>query len=222
MTRKKIILIILAFLIVGQIFAQRRTTNVKGYYRKDGTYVRPHTRHYNAGTGNSSSSNTYYNGANNKSDDTQNIPLSTLEISPLEQSDYSHSTSKYKNGKGDRIQPAKVITVLDEVNPSLSETLDTSNQQSAGALIYISVLRYNGRTIDICPITRGYFSEWEFDKVHHSFDKKLISTVDALDLISNYGWRISDETISKDYTYNYSDKGLPEYLTKTIEALKLK
>lgn len=92
MIPKRILLVVLTLFVLGQIFAQRRTTNVRGYYRKDGTYVRSHTRSYNPVRG-ASSSNYYGSTRNAKSAD--DIPLTTLNPSVIERSDYDKKTSAH-------------------------------------------------------------------------------------------------------------------------------
>lgn len=60
---KKCFLVFLSFIIVFPLFfgflgddAEAKSTKVKGYYRKDGTYVKPHYRNYGGSSGSSSSS----------------------------------------------------------------------------------------------------------------------------------------------------------------------
>jgi hypothetical protein len=182
--KRKTLLFLVTLLLIASAFAQRRTTSVKGYYRKNGTYVSPHTRGYTAGSS-----------------------------TPSQYSSISSATSK-----GDDIGPTKLKFISEEaINDSISPK---DKKLGLGIVFYVSVLRYNGKTLDVCPIPRGY-SDWSFEKVKHKFDKKLLSTEDALDLISNYDWLIYNDQISKDFSYVYNDKGFPSYLTKTIEAIKV-
>lgn len=223
MTKKVLLLFVLTIILGGQSFAQRKTTSVKGYYRKDGTYVRPHTRHYNAGSGTYSSSS--YGTPSNDNDTTDNIQLTTLNIATLEKKEYSTSTSKYKYEKGTKITPTTLVTDNLEGNQSTAtDTLKPKQEaQSDGIIIYVSVLRYNGKTIDICPITRDYSDDWDFNKVRHRFAKSTVTAEEALQLVSEYGWTISEEDLKKDFSYDYiASKGFPKYLTRTIEAMKLK
>lgn len=206
---KKIIFVFIILSAFGQFSGQRRSTTVKSYYRKDGTYVKSHTRHYNSGSG-SYSYNSYGNS------ETVDIQPSSLRINSLNNKGFLKTTSNYKSEK---ISP----TNLSIISNSKKDSLNTNENQSIeeGAIIYVSVLRYNDKVLDICPIPRGILGDWKFEKVEHHFNKGSISTEDALDLVSNYGWSIREEKISKYFEYNYSDKGFPKYLTKTIEAIKL-
>lgn len=246
MNYRNLLLLLLTFCLTATTFAQKRSTSVKGYYRKNGTYVRPHTRTYNAGNGTTSSSyySSSYNTNKTEKDSIESIPENTLSLIAVEKTDYEKTTSKYSNRKNNKISASSLTTVKttginsyrnidDNSNIEVEQKnteVETSNQngnsknenKSDGVTIYLSVLRYNGKTIDICPVTRGILGNWDFDKTYHSFEKSLISTDDALDLVSNFGWRIKEDKISKDYSYSYNDKGLPKYLTKTIEAMKLK
>ena len=220
---KKILLLILTIIMVGQSFAQRRTTSVKGYYKKNGTYVSPHTRHYNAGS--SSYSSGSYSSNSTEPNSEENIPLTTLSVATIDKLEFTNSTSKYKHSKGEKI----ISTTLSRDNDTSNNIVETdtikSNQETNnnGIIIYVSVLRYDGKTIDICPVSRDYSGDWDFNKVQHHFQKKSITAEEALILISDYGWIISEEDLKKDFTYDYiSSKGFPKFLTKTIEAMKLK
>lgn len=228
MKHTKLLLALLAIFITLQTNAQRRSTSVKGYYRKNGTYVSPHTRHYDAGNG-SSTSTSYYSGSTNTQNTSgdgtpNNTTLSILTVSPVGKSEYSKTTaSKYSYGKADKIVPTTLETAETGTDLPGSDTVNTApDKNTKGIVIYVSVLRYNGRAIDICPITRGVLGDWEFDKVTYTFNKAEISTEDALDLVSNYGWHIKEDKISKYHFTSYSNKESPEYLSTTIEAIKLK
>lgn len=222
MTKKSILLFVLTLLLAGQTFAQKKTTSVKGYYRKDGTYVRPHTRHYNAGSGTYSPSS--YGTYSTNKDTSENIPLTTLNIWTLEKNEYTVTTSKSKYERGAKVISSTLVSENIEDNQTVSDTSKIKKEnQNEGIIIYVSVLRYNGKTIDICPITRDYSDDWDFNKIRHKFLKSTISAEEALQLVSDYGWKISGEELKKDFSYDYiSSKGLPKYLTKTVEAMKLK
>lgn len=208
---KKIMTLILMTILIVYAEAQK-TTNVKGYYRKDGTYVRPHTR---TTKGSSTSKISNYSTSKNKnrkevkSDD---IISTTLTIVEIDDSDFSETTLSKHYPKNEKIIATQLVELSSDSN---------TESNSDGVIIYVSVLRYNGITLDICPITRGILGDWEFSKVQHRFLKTKISADEALDLISNYGWQVKGNDIIKDYSYSYNDKGLPKYLTKTTEAIKL-
>lgn len=181
------------------MYAQRRTTSVKGYTRKDGTYVKPHSRSYNSGSGYSSyHSNESYSSYTSPSSDSKNT----------QNGEYLTYTSNYN---GERIEKSKLNTVQ-----------NSGEENKEGNIIYVSVLYYKDQILDICPVPKNIIDNWEFKNVTHSFDKDQITSDDALDLVSNYGWSISREKIRKNFEYISSfDKGSPEYLTKKIEAIKL-
>lgn len=203
MKLKFLLLTIFALSFLAQVEAQRRSTSVKGYTRKDGTYVRPHTRSYNSGSIYSSS------GSRNSSSYSSNSEERYSESKKTISSQYLTSTSNYN---GDRIEKSNLVSIQ-------NSDLDTDD----GNIIYLSVLYYNDKVIDICPITKNIINKWAFDEVNHSFNKNNLTPQDALDLISNYGWSVSNEKISKDFRYVSSyDKGFPNYLSKKIEAVKLK
>lgn len=199
---KILLLLIFSFSFLSQFEAQRRTTSVKGYTRKDGTYVRPHTRSYNSGRSYSSSGSNY-------SSSYQSISDKNDSESTTFSGDYLTSTSSYK---GDKIEKSSLIS-----------TQNSDLETEDGNIIYLSVLYYKDKVIDICPISKNIFNSWAFDEINHSFNKNNLSSEDALDLVSNYGWSINKEKISKSFRFAmYDDKGLPNYLTKKMEAIKLK
>ncbi len=209
---KKLLPLILLIILTVQAEAQKRT-NVKGYYRKDGTYVRPHTR---TTSGSATTKTSNYSSSNTKSiESTNSIISSTLVPTPITKTEFAEKISNHSYSNNREITETQLIGV--------SFDLNSEKPNSEGVIIYVSVLRYNGTTIDICPITRGIVGDWEFTKVQHRFNKVKISSDEALELISNYGWEAKKDEISKNYSYSsYNDKGLPKYLTKTIEAIKLK
>ncbi|QNN42942.1 hypothetical protein [Pedobacter roseus] len=209
---RKILLLLLSVLLMTSAFAQRRTTSVKGYYRKNGTYVSPHTRSYTAGT------STQYSSTGGATADDDKIASTTLKFSNSSETNLGSDNIIIAKYKGQKIALTKLKFINEEAT---DDTLISKDRNpGSGIVFYVSVLRYKDKTLDVCPIPRGY-SDWSFEKVDHKFDKKLLSTEDALDLISNYGWRIYNDQISKDFSYSYNDKGFPPYLTKTIEAIKV-
>lgn len=204
---KLLLLFIFSFSFLAQIEAQRRTTSVRGYTRKDGTYVKPHTRSYNSGNGYSSSS---YGSANLGSTSSEEN-YSYKNLAKDEENSDSRYLLKTSDYNGETIELSKLNAI---------QNTDTTNEE--GNIIYISVLYYNGKIIDICPITKGYGS-WSFNNIYHSFNRNKITSDDALELITNYGWEIHNEKIGKSYKFELnSDKKLPNCFTKKIEALKLK
>ena len=208
--KRTFLLLLQMCLLVMPILAQRRSTNVKGYTRKDGTYVRPHVRGYAAGSG-STASYGYSNDSPSKKDE---IALTTLNFSVA--ADRTDDKTTYLKEKGQKI----ALTSLNFIN-SENDTANLKDKtEGSGIVFYVSVLRYKGKTLDICTIPRSYGS-WEFEKVSHEFQKKDITTEDALDLVSNYGWSISNDKISRNFTYDYNSKGLPSFLTKTTEAIRV-
>lgn len=193
-------------------FAQKRTASVKGYYRKDGTYVSPHTRGYTAGSSTTSQYSSIISDPVSKDD---KIGLTTLKFSNSNETNLGSDDINIKY-KGQKVALTKLKFISEEATNDTNSSKDKNS--GLGIVFYVSVLRYKDKTLDVCPIPRSY-SGWSFEKVEHKFDKKLLSTEDALDLISNYGWRIYSDQISKDFSYSFNDKGFPSYLTKTIEAI---
>lgn len=210
--KKTILLLLQICLLVMPVLAQRRSTSVRGYTRKDGTYVRPHVRGYTAGSGGSSS----YSSGNSSALKSDEIAFTTLKFAAVDVNDGSGAKPAYIKEKGQRI----ALTTLKFINSGDEDANLKDKTEVGGIVFYVSVLRYKGKTLDICTIPRSY-GRWDFEKVSHEFQKKDITTEDALDLVSNYGWNISNDEISKNFQYDYSSKGLPSFLTKTIEAIRV-
>lgn len=211
--KKQIFLFLLTLLLTISVFGQKRTTSVKGYTRKDGTYVRPHTRGYTPGSGSTSTYSYNVSTSNPKDKEIEPTSLKFLTETKTNASPDYLGSVKYK---GQKIGLTTLKFIGGE--PDI-DNIDSKGRRTESAIVfYVSVLRYKGKTLDICPVPRDY-SGWSFDKVEHKFDKKLISTEDALDLISNYDWRIYSDKIEKNFSYSFSDRGFPTYLTKTIEAI---
>jgi len=202
MNYKVILLLIFSCSFLVKIEAQKRTTSVRGYTRKDGTYVKPHNRSYTAGSGYSS-----YNSDTNFSNEDSSSYQNLNDDKVNSDSKYLVKTSDYN---GETIELSKLSSI---------QNTDTSNEE--GNVIYVSVLYYNDKVIDVCPISKNIINNWDFNNVYHFIDKNEITPEHALDLISNYNWNLYKEKISKGFMYT-SDKKFPSYLKKKIESLKLK
>lgn len=203
MIKKIILSLLLAVNLIAKVEAQK-TTNVKGYYRKDGTHVKPHVRRYKSAKNYSNNSYT------TKSGEDELIPISSLTPMNFQNEDYVTLPGF------EAISPT-TLTPITEVVPDTDTIQPNTNE---GIIIYVSILRYNGKTIDICPIRRDIFLNWDFKSVSHQFSKNVISMEDALDLVGKFNWKIDGDMISK--LYFSTEEKLPKYLTKTIEAIKLK
>ncbi|QNK64835.1 hypothetical protein H7F33_10295 [Pedobacter sp. PAMC26386] len=212
--KKKTLLFLFTLLLITSAFAQKRTTSVKSYYRKDGTYVSPHTRGYTAG----SSTTSQYSSSSSGISKDDKIGLTTLKFSNSSETNLGSDNNITTKYKGQKTALTKLKFIGEE---AVNDTISSKEKKiRLDIVFYVSVLRYKDKTLDVCPIPRVY-SDWSFEKVEHKFDKKLLSTEDALDLISNYGWHIYNDQISKDFSNSYNDKGFPSYLTKTTEAIKI-
>ena len=96
------------------------------------------------------------------------------------------------------------------------------NNKADGFIVYFSVLKYKNKTIDICPITRNYNGELDFDNIYHKFNKNLILNEDALKLLSEYYFEIQDDIISRQFTFEIDSEKFPDFLTRTTEVMRLK
>lgn len=213
MNLKYILILVFACCFVLPAEAQR-TTSVKGYYRKDGTYVRPHKRSVGTSSKRYSykrSSSSYSSSLN--ASDTPNIIVSDLTVSKPLEGNYASVVSKYSRRNKKKILPTDLKGV--KRNDSVFKK---------GFVIYASVLRYKGKVIDISPIAKEKYGskEWDFREIYHRFPKDSISDSDALDLISNYSWDVRGDYLKKDFRYSslYNNK-LPDFLVRTVEAIQL-
>lgn len=183
---KHILLFLFLFIMLVSVDAeaQRKTTSVKGYYRKDGTYVRPHTRSYQSGSGSRTSSGS---GSNTSSSGSvkKEAPASSLAF------------------------PLSTLTPVEDVD-------DTEAH-----VIYVSVLRYQGKVIDIYPITRDASGNWQYEKADHIVVRQVFAVEHMQELVSKYGWIHTMEGVYKKFSKSNADGAFPEYLSKTVEAIKL-
>ncbi|MDR0364851.1 MAG: hypothetical protein LBH92_07550 [Bacteroidales bacterium] len=91
-----------------------------------------------------------------------------------------------------------------------------------GMILYASVLRYKGVPIDVCPVTRKPHGDWEFDKIHHRFNRNLVDYFDAEMLLNYYEWKDEGNIISYYYSYFYYERTLPPNFSKSIEVIIIK
>lgn len=96
------------------------------------------------------------------------------------------------------------------------------NNKTHGFIVYFSVLKYKNKTIDICPITRNYEGELDFDNVFHKFNKNEILNEDALKLLSEFGWEIQNDIISREFTHYLDEEKFPQFMKRTTEVMRLK
>ncbi len=187
-------MVLAIFVLSAELIAQK--TKVKGYYRKDGTYVRPHYRSAKSSSSKSISSSNY---------SLNEIDIDEIPISSLTASSGVSSTIKKKDRLAGKI----------EIRPS-----SLVNNSTSDNVIYISVLRYEDEVIDVSAIPRKYNGEYELREAFHKFSKEKISSDDALELVSEFGWKLEGDILSKRF-YSFTREKSPEYLTKTLEALRL-
>lgn len=197
---KKATLIFTFIVIVLTSFAQRNTTTVRSYYRKDGTFVNSHSRNYNTG-GNSSRSSYPSPGSYNPTD---NDDIEIIE-------------SDLKPGRDNTNKFLKRVGNL-RINPS-TLTSDTS-----GVIIYLAVLRYNDTSVvDICPLARrASTSEVETGSLYFKIPKDKIKPDHIIELVSKYRFDLKDDYLLKSEYLGIGKMDLPKYLSLKLEALTLK
>lgn len=196
---KQILLVALTLILCISALAQRRTTTVRSYYRKDGTFVKSHTRHYNAGS-ESGSSGSY---AGRSSDNNQRgvIVESSLNIT------HTDCTGKYSKVNSYKIIP----TIL---------TRDTS-----GITIIVAVLRYDSLVADIYPLPKDIFThDYDFSSpsLYFRIPKDKIKPEHIIELISKYRFDLKDDVLTKSIYTSIGKIDLPPYLNVKFEALILK
>lgn len=198
-------LLISLLLIPLSVDAQRRTTSVKGYTRKDGTYVRPHTRSYKSGSGSYSSSSSSYSSGSSESNESNEIVESNL-VAQLIVSEKDNKQNKKKDKKKKKDEEIEIQT-QDVVNDSIvQETF----------YIDVYVLRYNDIILDIMADPREAIS---FHPKYQFHKDKVPSDV-VIDLVSNFGWTLKNDILSKTYYSFGSDKD-PNYLSRKKERIQL-
>lgn len=195
---KIIFTLLISFLLIPlSVDAQRRTTSVKGYTRKNGTYVKPHTRSYKSGSGSYSSSSSSYSGSSYASNENREIVESTL-MAQLIVSD--------KDKKKGKVEEIEIQEVVNDSTFTSQETF----------YIDVYVLRYNDIILDIMAAPREAIS---FHPKYQFHKDKVPSDV-VIDLVSNFGWTLKDDILSKTYYSFESDKD-PKYLSRKKERIQL-
>lgn len=196
---KRLVFFLTLCLLMTCTFAQKKTTSVRGYYRKDGTYVNPHTRHYNAGSGSGSSGSsgsTYY---------TPDLINYDNEINGG--SAHAKRVSNPLNKIGDiEVMPAKVVN-------------DTT-----GIVLIVAVLRYNEVVVDICALARNFFT-FSFDAsagLHFKIQANKFKPEHILELTSKYNFQLKDEHLLKSEYLGVANMQLPSYMTLSLESLMLR
>jgi len=237
-----LIALIIAFSAEG--FSQRKTTSIKGYYRKDGTYVRPHTRTYN-GSGSSSYSSSYNTSktpdstsslpegvskSTNVSGNTVIAPITTLKFTKTETSSRGSitlpsKTTNISKSPSSNINKTTVNSInikSEEFPQSDAEDKQILNSQNDEILIYLSVLRYNGDVIDICPVSRDNNGDWDFSQLKHKIKNSKLTRQDQILLQYGYDWNLTNDVLSKSFTSDTNSyKSMPSFLSRSIEALRL-
>lgn len=197
---KRIIFTLAALAICVTIFGQRKTTTVRSYYRKDGTFVNSHTRHYNAGSSTSNSGYSY-SGAS-----------SPRENEEIFETDLTISSSK---------SPSKIKKIS-----GLKVTPTTLTADSNGVTIYVAVLRYNdSAVVDICPIPRSvltYDYETSYTSLYFKIPKDRIKPEHIIELVSKYRFDLKDDFLTKSEYLGIGKIELPKYMNLKIEAITLK
>ena len=146
----------------------------------------------------------------------KNKSESNIEIVALQENDAN-------NIKEDIFGRFEKITEINKT--SLSKGKANTNQKNNSEnshIIYLSVLRYNNEIIDICPISRNYDGEWNFDDIHHKFEKGKLSSEDALTLVSKFSWEINEDFISRKFSYDIDKIEFPQFLSRKTEVMRLK
>lgn len=198
-------LLISLLLIPLSVDAQRRTTSVKGYTRKDGTYVRPHTRSYKSGSNSYSSSSSSYSSSSYESNEGGEIVESKL-MAQLIVSDKDKKQDKKKDKKKGKSEEIEIQEVVNDSTFIPQETF----------YIDVYVLRYNDVILDIMADPREAISFYP----KYQFHKDKVPSDVVIDLVSNHGWTLKNDILSKTY-YGYSRDKDPDYLNRKKEKIQL-
>jgi hypothetical protein len=191
-------------------FGQRKTTYVKSYFRKDGTFVRSHTRHYNSGSNTSGSSAS----GGNTSGSSYSQHSTSRESEELEvfEGDFrivpSGRTGGYKKIEGMKVYPTTLVA-------------DTN-----GVTVLLAVLRYNDSVIvDICPLEKSivtYDYKTYSTLLYFKINKDKLKPEQVIELVSKYGFDLRDDYLTKSVYMGTGKAELPKYMNLKIEAITLK
>ena len=211
-------------------FAQVR---VRGYTRKDGTSVRPHTRSYPKGGSYSSGSSSPASSKSIDDDDDDNYSYGSNKInSTVDGKPMSISQKKFKGGFY-RVNPSLTLVKASSYsNYALpiyevdNLSLVTSIEDTASAPIYLSVMRIDGKVADIFSFPRGSLDrDTDFSRpFYHVISKSHFTADQVLELIDKYRFSLSDGLLKRmvDVGSVYSPPlDLPPYLTHRLEVIRL-
>jgi hypothetical protein len=197
---KQLLTALVCIVICCSTFGQRKTTTVKSYFRKDGTFVCSHTRHYNAGSG--SITNGYAYSSSNYDSENSEVFESALKVHS------TGSTGRYKKAGQLKIIPSHLMA-------------DTS-----GVTVLVAVLRYNDTVVvDICPLPRSILT-YDYDmsstSLYFKIPKDKIKPEHIIELASKYQFDLKDDYLTKSEYLGIGKIDLPKYMNLKIEAITLK
>lgn len=226
----RLLFITLFLSLVVDSFGQVR---VRGYSRKDGTYVRPHTRSYPGGGSGSSSSSLPASSRFSDDDDDDNDRYGSKIASTVDGKSISISQKKFKKGAY-RVSPNLTLIRANSYSSYAvpiyevdNLTLATSTEDTTSAPVYLSVMRVNGKVADIVPFPRSTLGgDADFGRpFYHIIDKSYLTTDQVLELIDKYRFTLSEGTLKKmvDVSSQYSPPlDLPSYVSHRLEVIRLR
>lgn len=240
--------LLLTLLLAIQTIVTFSQVHVRGYTRKDGTYVRPHTR---SSPGSGSSSSTYNSSSVSSNDYSpgggRNI---TVKVDGHET---TLSNKDFKDGwykAGPTLAFYKPKSYLDDIVPVYEASTDlksftpvktkkkrlfktteekaevsTMVYDTSGVPVYLSVIRVNGKVADIVAFPRSILNEQTVDFSHtmyHVLDKSLFTAEQSLELIDKYGFKSEQGILKTSINVSYGNTKLPDYINHKVEVMRLR
>ncbi len=226
---------VLCFLFITLFFSHAISSfgqvRVRGYTRKDGTSVRPHTRSYPGGGSYSSGSSSSSPASSKSSDDDDDLYGSKIN-STIDGEPMSISQKKFKSGFY-RVSPSLTLIRANSYSSYAvpfyevdNLSLSTSIGDTMSAPVYLSVIRVNGKVADILSFPRGLLGrETDFSRpFYHAINKSYFTADQALELIEKYRFVLDEDMLKRyvDVSSQYSPAlDLPPYVTHKLEVIRL-
>ncbi|WP_375443498.1 hypothetical protein [uncultured Fibrella sp.] len=146
-------------------------------------------------------------------------------VSPSTETFYRRQVIRFKlRPKGSSLSSDLTVgTLTIDIEPGTIRSQprqDIIGKSQPAFYLSVSVIRYQGKVIDVSPISRDYYGEEDRSTIVHKLSRYSLDPSDALELVSNYDWHASGDKLYKSYSaYNQKD---PVFLTKSIESFRIK
>lgn len=220
------------FLFLAPYFADSQV-HVRGYTRKDGTYVRPHTRSspgsgssYSSGSSSNSYTSSYLSSSSGTTTSTYNDLRKIRTV--VNGNTRSIPYKSFKDGAY-KISPDITLVMVSEYSGEVEPFYEASSSKSSptdttSMPVYLSTIRVNGKLIDAVPFTRDLFGK-KLDMMrsfNHVINRASLTSEQVIELIDKYNFKLNGDELSKSMSItSKSSMSLPSYVTHRLEVMRV-